>query len=37
MRRLFIPGQLADHMTITGPDAHHLMHVLRAKAGQQLV
>ena len=36
MRRLLISGQLAEHMEITGPDAHHLMHVLRARIGQQL-
>ena len=36
MRRLFVPGALAAIMRITGPDAHHLMHVLRARCGQQL-
>ena len=36
MRRLFVPGELAATMRITGPDAHHLMHVLRARCGQQL-
>ena len=37
MRRLFIPGTLEDIIEITGPDAHHLMHVMRAKAGQEFV
>ena len=36
MRRLFYKGALADEIEITGTDAHHLLHVLRAKAGQQL-
>ncbi len=36
MRRLFYRGKLADTITITGPDAHHLMHVMRAKPGQQV-
>ena len=34
MRRLFYRGLLADTIKITGSDAHHLMHVMRAKAGQ---
>ena len=34
MRRLFYKGLLADTINITGSDAHHLMHVMRAKAGQ---
>ncbi len=34
MRRLFYKGLLADTIKITGSDAHHLMHVMRAKAGQ---
>lgn len=34
MRRLFYKGLLADTIKITGRDAHHLMHVMRAKAGQ---
>lgn len=37
MRRLFYKGALADEIEITGTDAHHLLHVLRAKAGQQLM
>lgn len=36
MRRLFYKGRLAGNIEITGTDAHHLLHVLRAKAGQQL-
>lgn len=34
MRRLFYKGLLADTIKITGSDAHHLMHVMRAKAGK---
>ncbi len=37
MRRLFIPGTLEDIIEIKGPDAHHLMHAMRAKAGQEFV
>ena len=37
MRRLFIKTKLTDEIRITGSDAHHLMHVMRAKAGQQLI
>lgn len=37
MRRLFYKGQLADTIAITGSDAHHLMHVMRAKAGQEVI
>ena len=36
MRRLFYKGLLADTIKITGSDAHHLMHVMRAKAGQMV-
>lgn len=36
MRRLFYKGTLAEKINITGQDAHHLMHVMRAKAGQQV-
>ncbi len=36
MRRLFYKGLLADTIKITGQDAHHLMHVMRAKAGQKV-
>ena len=36
MRRLFYKGLLADTLEITGSDAHHLMHVMRAKAGQEV-
>ncbi len=31
MRRLFVPEPLAEELVITGADAHHLMHVMRAK------
>ena len=37
MRRLFYKGILADTVEITGSDAHHLMHVMRAKAGQEII
>ncbi len=36
MRRLFYKGLLADTIEIIGSDAHHLMHVMRAKAGQEV-
>lgn len=37
MRRLFYKGHLSETIAITGPDAHHLMHVMRAKPGQEVV
>ncbi len=37
MRRLFYKGILADKIEIGGPDAHHLMHVMRAKPGQEVI
>lgn len=37
MRRLFYKGLLAEKIEITGTDAHHLMHVLRARAGDEVV
>ena len=37
MRRLFYKGELAKEIEITGTDAHHLMHVLRARAGDEMV
>lgn len=37
MRRLFYKGTLAAVIEITGDDAHHLMHVMRAKAGQEVI
>lgn len=37
MRRLFYKGILADTIEIGGPDAHHLMHVMRAKPGQEVI
>ena len=36
MRRLFIEGELSENIIIRGADAHHLMHVMRAKAGQEI-
>lgn len=36
MRRLFYRGRLAERIEIRGTDAHHLMHVLRAKAGDEI-
>lgn len=37
MRRIFIKSLLADTLTITGGDAHHLGRVMRAKAGDHIV
>lgn len=37
MRRLFIPGNLEETIEIKGSDAHHLMHAMRAKAGQEFI
>ena len=37
MKRLFIPGQLADTVTLTGSDAHHLGYTLRARSGEHVV
>ena len=37
MRRIFIKGLLTEEMTIAGTDAHHIMHVLRARIGQKLI
>ena len=37
MRRLFYKGILADTIEIGGADAHHLMHVMRAKPGQKVI
>ena len=37
MRRLFYKGTLAAVVEITGDDAHHLMHVMRAKEGQEVI
>lgn len=37
MRRLFYKGILADTIKISGADAHHLMHVMRAKPGQEVI
>lgn len=37
MRRFFVSEPLADIVTITGEDAHHIAHVLRYKVGQCLI
>lgn len=37
VRRLFIPGSLADTVTLTGNDAHHLGYTLRARVGERCV
>jgi 16S rRNA (uracil1498-N3)-methyltransferase len=37
VRRFFISEPLADIVTITGEDAHHIAHVLRYKVGQCLI
>lgn len=37
MRRIFIKDLLQARLTITGPDAHHLGHVMRAKIGDHIV
>ena len=37
MRRLFYRGILDREIEIEGADAHHLMHVMRARCGQTLV
>ena len=37
MKRMFIPGRLADTVTLTGSDAHHLGYTLRARVGDRCV
>lgn len=37
MRRLFYKGLLDDTIEITGSDAHHLIHVMRARVGQEIL
>ncbi|MBO6236111.1 MAG: 16S rRNA (uracil(1498)-N(3))-methyltransferase [Schwartzia sp.] len=37
MRRLFIPGKLADTVTLSGNDAHHLGYTLRARVNERYV
>jgi 16S rRNA (uracil1498-N3)-methyltransferase len=37
VRRFFVSEPLADIVTITGEDAHHIAHVLRYKVGQCLI
>ena len=36
MRRLFYAGALAEEITITGGDAHHLAHVMRVQIGDEI-
>ena len=36
MRRLFYAGALAEKITITGGDAHHLAHVMRVQIGDEV-
>ena len=33
MRQVFYPGELTEAIAITGGDAHHLAHVMRAQIG----
>lgn len=37
VRRLFIPGSLADTVTLNGNDAHHLGYTLRARVGERYI
>ncbi len=37
MRRLFLPERLADTVTLSGSDAHHLGYTLRARVGERCV
>lgn len=37
MRRLFIPGILADEVIVTGTDAHHLGYALRSREGDRYI
>ncbi len=37
MKRIFLEDDLSDNVTITGNDANHLAHALRAKKGDQIV
>ena len=37
VRRLFIPGKLADTVTLSGSDAHHLGYTLRARVNERYV
>lgn len=36
MYRFFVPRNFAPEMVIDGQDAHHISHVLRMKAGDQV-
>ena len=37
MKRIFLEDKLAENVTITGEDAHHLAYSLRAKKGDKIV
>jgi 16S rRNA (uracil1498-N3)-methyltransferase len=37
VRRFFIPGELTDKLTITGPDARHIGRVLRLGPGAEII
>ena len=37
MRRLFYAGALAEEIEITGGDAHHLVRVMRAQSGDEVI
>ena len=37
MRRLFLPGELSDTVTLTGSDAHHVGYTLRARRGDRFI
>ena len=36
MRQVFYPGELTEAIAITGGDAHHLAHVMRAQIGDAI-
>ena len=36
MRQVFYPGVRAETIAITGGDAHHLAHVMRAQIGDAI-
>ena len=36
MRQAFYPGELTEAIAITGGDAHHLAHVMRAQIGDAI-
>ena len=37
MKRIFLEDAIAENVTITGKDAHHLAYSLRAKKGDQII